>query len=280
MIRVAPLLPDRPADIGKVLDAGFRLWLKTLRPEMLVLLFIPALLQALPGLLQPLEIEPLISAARRGELDLPPLSAWMPALLVQAIAQLVTLFAASSLVLWQHAFATGAPVSLGTVWNRLLARAAVLPVVGLVVAVAVLMGALAALIGAVLVFVYLYFATYVVVLEPKCGPLAALARSIDLSQRQFWRISLVLTLPFAVQMALGSVTSTLALLSIVPTFISATDPLAVVAPLLTRTTWLTVPVVALTLPLWTAVGVVLFHDLKLRRDGADLLERILARKPA
>ncbi|MBR8741314.1 glycerophosphoryl diester phosphodiesterase membrane domain-containing protein [Nocardiopsis sp. MG754419] len=138
--------------------------------------------------------------------------------------------------------------------------------IGLLIA---LVGALAVAAPALWIWIRLYYAMPLVVLE-RVGPFQAMARSWRLSQGSWWRTLgywlLALVIVFAVQMILSTPVSMIA------AFIGLAAPGALWATVAAGaiTYVLTVLIYAITQPFVAGVNTLLYVDLRMRREGLDL----------
>lgn len=132
-----------------------------------------------------------------------------------------------------------------------------------------LLGAVAVALPALWIWIRLYFAMPMVVLE-RVGPFQAMARSWQLSRGSWWRTLgywlLTLLIVMVVQMVLSTP------VSLITGFIGATAPDAAWPMILAGavTYLLTVLIYAVTQPFVAGVNTLLYVDLRMRREGLDL----------
>ncbi len=245
---------DRPQGVGRVLDAGFRLF-RAGWGNALLLGFIAALLGLAPQL--------------AGELLTPDLRVGQSVVLLGAgviVLLLVNFIVIGALIAHLAAVARGQPIGLGVALRTGLRRLFSFSFSVLFYLLAVLVGMLLFLVPGIILSVSLMLAMCAVIIDGD-GPVAAVRRSHRLVWGSWWRTAAVLGVAFALFMI----------------FTLGFQSLAAVAALsagagLSELTLLMAVVSSLGnvvgLPLFDAVAVALYHDLKLRREGADLTERL------
>jgi hypothetical protein len=102
------------------------------------------------------------------------------------------------------------------------------------------------------------------------GPVASLARSWQLTSGSFWRLSAIYTVGLIVLMVVYLLVAAVA--AVLAGILGRGD-VAVVAA---TTSVVVVAVGALVTPFYTAMGLAVFGDLTVRKEGADLEQRISA----
>jgi len=250
--------PSSPQPIGQVLDTAFRL-------------FQVSLVKCLPyGLLtmmagQLASIYSLAAGkpiARFGGGD--PL--WW---VLYAVGVLASLFLWSAMLLRQVGVVTQKPTRLGEELLAALRRMPALVVLAILGTLAVAVGLVLLVIPGLYLTTALIPAWPAVVLERR-GPLAAMRYSLQLTLGHWWRMSLVLTVAFVVTAVFYI--AVFVLLGMVLPLVGAND----VAMFTASSVIVVVALGALGAPFWGAIVLAMGGDLKLRREGLDLEQRLAA----
>jgi len=264
---MSAILPTTPETISRLLDTSFRLYFRTLKVCFLIGL-IPALLQALPYVMLPV-----LSTGNPDDIAWTALA--IGGLGAVLVAILVALVWYAAMIDYIGMTGRGYEQTIGqSLWRgfRRLPRT-----IGgaFLVGVAMVVGLLALLVGAVYVVIVFYFFMYAMMLEGS-GVIASLKRSFNLVKGNFWRVSVILLVPFAIQMALSGVVSMVMMgFMLVPLLAGGEAPSdSAVLEMQIGMQLLNAPITALAMPMWIAVGVTMFNDLVVRAEGGDLLARI------
>ena len=269
--------PASPQLIGGVLDNAFRL----LKASFTQVVGLAVVASATSGIWR--LFDDTLDDLLAGQFD--PEAVSLGNLAPMLIAGLVGLYFNLSAAARMSAVAINRPVSIAEALRRALLRfpallVCVLAFVLLFIApfmlAAVLVAAigvagmvgLLALVPALVLLVYLYLASFLVV-TANIGGVAALRRSFSLVRHNFWRATVVLTIGsivlFAATMMIGMVGLAVAALA------GFGNVSVDVAAYLVETAG-----GAVTVPFWIALSLALLRDLELRREGEDLAARIRA----
>jgi len=275
-----PYPPQRQLSVGEVLDLSFRIYRAT---AVKCLLF--AALGVLAGQLAS------IYAALKGRTLVKGQDSWQ-ALLAQFldptmvalyfIGLVVTIIFYAAVLLRQRAILSGAAVGgeVAAALRRVPALVA-LAVLIFVVCVACclpaavsggtlrLLLAVAALIALSYVVVAVSCAQTILLVDD-AGPVVSLRRSWRLTAGNFWRLSLIYTVAVAILIALYAV------VGIVAGFLAALLGSGDVAMVTAFTEVVAVALGALATPFYGALALAVLADLKVRKEGADLAQRLSA----
>lgn len=260
------LYPQSPQSVGRVLDAGFRLFRASFRSVLVLSMTLSTLIN-LPQVAQ-LMGSPEQGSTASESLALAFVLVCVPLYLAGYMGMMVAL----------DAVARGAPVpgfkdcfSAGL--NRLLTGVGAMALY----VVILLFGFLLLVIPGLVLMISMGFSLILIVLERR-GAVESLRASHALVWGHWWRTAAVLTvgglLYYLPSLLVGGVLGfVLAVADGNPVVEGAAeiDPLVMAGVLATQ-----ILVAGLMLPLLNAVTLVQFHDLKLRRSGSDLLARASA----
>lgn len=254
--------PSSPLSIGGILDDGFRLFKFALRP-LFALAFLTALAQNMPNVLVGSTIDPETGASSSPIL-----------LLVTTLGSIILFFALfCALVVRVDDLANGRDGSLGKAFGIGLRRAAPMFLMGCCGALAIGGGLILLVVPGLILAVTLSQGAYVMILEGK-GPIQSLRDSHNLVWGYFWRTATVMTIAAVIGFAfllLSGFATGLLLLPMVD------DPEAQMGMgLLVTSTLMSSLLTAVFLPLSYCLFYSVYRDLKLRREGQDLVERIEA----
>ena len=275
-----PYPPQRQLSVGEVLDLSFRIYRVTL---------VRCLLYATCGVIggQLAGIYALLKGRTlgRGEGAVEGMLAQLrdsTFVSLYVFGLLLTLIAYAAVVLRQYAIITDG--STGSELGAALRRTPAL--IGLIVLVAlgviacflpagVTGGALRVLllIAAVVVLCYALVAiscAQTILLVDGAGPAASLARSWRLTSGSFWRLSLIYTVALIVLLALYAV------IAAVAGFLAALFAHGDVAMVTAFAQVIGIILGALATPFYGALALAVLADLKVRKEGADLAQRISA----
>jgi len=242
---------DAPQSIGGVLDDGFRLYRASL-PQVFLLVAVGVLAGQIPGLMV------------QSSGTVPSLS--MSLLLSVLLSMLVSVLFYGAAIGRMHAVARQQAMSLGDALSFGARRMLPLLAFSLLYGVIIAVGLLLLIVPGVLFGVSLMFGAYVVLLDGK-GPVASLAISHNLVWGSWWRTLVIVSVGSVIMMA-GYL-----LVGFAAGFAVAYggEP----GVLLTLIEFGLLPLLgALVGPLFYALMLATYYDLKLRRSGADLEQRL------
>ncbi len=251
--------PTEPLSIGGVLDDGFNL-LKACFVKALILGAILSVLTNIPSVLMQM-------SAEQGDVGA---AAALGFLFVASILVGVILYGA--LISLVSDIADGKNPTLGDACRVGLSRYFAVLGCMLLFVLIILLGYIALIIPGVILTVSLLFSNYLVVTD-RMGIIEALKQSHQLVWGHWWRTTIILTILAFILMV---VYLFVGILSGVGVFFSA-DENDVSASALSFVNLVVVPLLsAVVTPITYAFGVAIFNDLKLRKRGADLEQRIEA----
>ena len=251
-------LPNEPQTIGRVLDQGFRLYatgLKRVLP-LTVIIGLTGLLfglyttsfQTNPGAIQP--------GPGFG--------------LAVIVYMLTTLWLWTAVILRYDSVAGGLPRSVGQALGRGLAKLLPVAVASVVYFVALIVGTLLLIVPGIILSLSLLFFIYAIALD-NAGPMSGLSRSHKLVWGNWWRTAAAIAVPYVIVFAL-----TLAVqLPMMLPMAAGGDPQSFLI-------WTRIGEALVNIfiaPMSAAFGLVIYHDLKLRKQGADLESRMAAGEP-
>lgn len=248
--------PTAPLSIGGVLDHGFRL-MRACFTGVIGLAFLSAIVNAIPGLIVP---QPDLTAN-------PSLPASFIAFSLVAVLFGVVLYGAilaridAVVKSTQLSFMDSIGVGMRRFFPILFCF--------ILYSLAVTLGFLALIVPAVILMLSLGMGPYLVVTD-NMGPLAALKESHRLIWGHWWRTAAIVTVIMFITLSayflVGTLTGVSAVMSNVDDLqginIAATVTMALLSAFIT--------------PLAYSFGMALLHDLKLRKEGSDLEDRIEA----
>jgi hypothetical protein len=255
----ASLAFRRPLGIGEVLDGGFQLFRASL------LKCIPyAAVAAAAGQL-PTAYDIASGRSLRAFASRDPL--WWT---IYVVATLVSLVMWSAVLLRQHRIATGQPLDAPSELRTALARlpAALGSAIGF--ALAVTLGLMLLLIPGLYLITALSMSAPVMLIERR-GPRAALAGSYRLVEGHWWRTTAIITASGIIVAVFYAVGGLIGAVAAVPLAGSAD---VVVVTAITSVLFLLLG--ALGVPLYSALMLATYSDLRVRREGSDLAQRIAA----
>jgi hypothetical protein len=249
----------RPYGIGEVLDAGFRLYQRSLRH---------CIAFAAAGVLA----EQLPSAyllARGRLLQSHPFAdpVWVSLWLVGTLASIAMW---SAVQLRQYAIATGQASDATAELRVALARLPATVLAGIATGLAICVGLVLLIVPGV------YFATALMMTGPavlieKLGPGQALSRSVQLVRGNWWRTTTILTVALLIVIVFYVLGGLVGFMLAVP-LAGGTDIVVVAA----MTSVVGLLIGALVVPLVVALLLATYVDLRVRRQGSDLEQRISA----
>ena len=262
--------PSQPQSIGGVLDIGFQVY-KTSLAQIWLICVVIAIGNLAPSVYMLLKLGSLSQATAPGEM-----AAYMKHLFtdpVYWVSYLVSMAISScamgAIYLKQDAIASDTDLGLGRALTLALRRTPALVLAAILFMIAVAIGCVLLIIPGLILMVSLMLFGAVVVLESR-GPAAGLLRSHKLVWGHWWRTTAVLTVAFiivgVIYAALGFVVAL-----ILPFVARGADPLIFT---LINSVVLNVVIQVLVLPFFLGLILSLYWDLRLRRDGGDLSERL------
>ncbi len=264
------ILAMQPQSIGKTLDAGFKLFFSGFK-RVFLLALVAAGIGVVPALMMS-GMPPAEDAA-----GIPP--GFTGKILGVALLAGVIYMVLNAAILYRLGLAGNPKQSSGSdslTGSLALGMKTFLPLLfGVILyAVAVVVGSILLIIPGLFLMVSLYLFWPAVVLE-RLGPVAALKRSHNLVKGNWWRTLTILSVPAFLIMIVY-----IAVAFVIGVFFAASITAgAEINPENLGQTQLVmqlleVPFKAAMIPLFAAVMVVLFHDLKLRKEGGDLEARL------
>lgn len=191
--------------------------------------------------------------------------------IIAMVGLVINMIFTLAVVVRMESVALGAKLNMGSA--ILTGTKKLIPVIlmGMLYALIVSAGFLLFLIPGIYLSVSMWLAMPAILFE-NCGPLAALKRSHQLVKGHWWRTATALSVPGLVMMALYvavAVAGGIWMAAQAP----AGNQQEIVATVGIVFAVFTIFVSALAIPLFFTVTLVVFHDLKLRKEGADLSSR-------
>lgn len=266
------MMSAEPRSIGGVLDDSIRLYRHTLK-ACLPIVFIGLLLATPPGIWITLHAKSLAPGDTSGVLGLftSPLF-WLLSLVSLVIYTLTY----GALIHQIDAMAHGRRLTLTQAIGLGVQRLPALLGVSILFGLAVLAGTVALLIPGVWLWGLLQFAVVATIVE-RSGVIASLATSRRLVTGNWWRANVVVFVAFVLMMvlvmvlgAIGGVIMAMSGLPVTSNSVGAEVATQVISGVVNLFTTSFFPCVLLAV----------FNDLKLRKDGTDLLNRVGALNPA
>lgn len=251
--------PTEPQSIGGVLDSGFKLFRASFR-QVVVLAMVAGFLGQLPSVMMTMMIA---SGGTPENSSL--LSTVMISLL---IVMLVSMVFFAAIVSRMHGAHAGREVSMGDAFG--MGFSCMLPLLGcmLLYGIAIGVGSILLLIPGIILSLSLMFGPYVLIIE-RGGVLESLKRSHSLVWGYWWRTSGIILIAFFIMMVAYVLVGIVAAIAIVM------EPDAIASPLYTLSEALVTALLGgLITPLFYAMTLSAYYDLRLRRQGEDLAERI------
>lgn len=257
--------PTQPQTIGGVLDTSFQLYKASL-PHVWLLCLLMTIGSMLPS------IYLVVKGVGFAASPLMMLSAFQDPqyLLANLVSLLVTLVTVGAMYLRTNAVGTDTPMGLGESVQISLGRLIVLFFTMMLLGAAVAIGLALLLIPGVILMVSLLLAFNLVLFERK-GPIDALTGSHSLVWGNWWRTSAILTVGIIVLMVIYFAMGMLIgiLMPIVGLRGEDTLMFAAISTLLIGGL-----VGLLVTPFYVALAVSIYWDLKLRKEGGDLVARV------
>ena len=281
-------LPSVPQDIGGVLDSGFKLFKAGWR-QVLALATVASAVMSAWRL-----VDNTFARLMEGNFEPQPLMGWTLVLL--PLCTLAGLYLNLGVIARLAALAGGRPISVREALRRALRRypsmlvcllligvLLILPGMALAIAFAafggagllagsgLLLFAGALAVGWTLLFMYWYFAFFLLITR-NIGGVAAMRASFGLVRGHWWRTTATILVAYCITLV------ALVLVGVVAAALGALAGLANISP-----DGLVFAVEAvgggITMPFMIAVSLVALNDLEVRRQGADLAVRIKAAQP-
>ena len=256
-------LPDAPLPLSGILDDGFKLFRASWK-QLLPVAIVASLLGAVPQLM--------ISGLRQvrpAEIPgLPTIGAG--AVLTFVVFVLLSVVSYAVVLAGTHQAARSETVSIGAALREGVSRSPALLGVMILVVLAVCIGMVLLFIPGLYLMIALYPAFLLPVVE-RLGPIASLTRSRALVKGAWWRTAGVLTVVGLILIALLLVISFLVGLAAIPFAVQGDIERATLGA-----TFVTALVTAPLLPLGYCMMYAVYTDLRLRKDGGDLVSRAVA----
>ena len=250
-------LPNEPQTVGQTLDTGFKLYFQSFKHVLLISAIMNGMWIITSFLYGPQQA---IDQQIAGD----DIAGLIAIIIVLALMYFVLQVAMIERI---HRFTQGDLGTLGDALNR--GKKLFLPMLGASIMnmLVIGIGMLLLVIPGIVLAIYMFLFPAALVIEGS-GPVQSLQRSMDLVKQNWWRCMLILTVVGTVYMILYSVVILALSLSIA---LSTPEDIAafalygdlagsVIATILT--------------PLLFSMVLVIFNDLKLRREGGDLEARI------
>ena len=264
--------PPRPQSVGEILDAGFRIFRATVL-KCLPYATVAVVASQLPNVYYLATGRAVLTAGKSVDVR------WLT---LYVVGYLIAMILWSAVLLRQYALATGHEAETGTELSTAVRRFPGMVLLGILTALAVgvwfvpgLALAGAARFGAMLLLAIP--ACYVVValscgwsvlLVTGRGAVASLIHSWRLTSGSFWRLSLIYTVAFVLLMVLYVASAVIA--AMVSALLAHGD-IAVVTAV---TAVLVVILNAVATPFYWALALAILGDLSVRKEGADLAQRL------
>lgn len=247
--------PSSPQPIGGVLDDGFKLYRASLS-RVLPLAFLATLAGQLPSLMLPVGTLPNLGIA------------YLATLLVSMIMSMVFF---GAVIGRMHAAAANRVMSLQDALGLAVRRLVPLAAAALLYTLILIAGLVLLLVPGIILGLSLMFSVYVVLLEGE-GPLAGLKTSHQLVWGNWWRTFVIVSVAMLVLMAAYMLVGFAVGFAVA--FGGGTEP---GGGLMRFLELVLLPVFGAVLtPLIYALILATYYDLKLRRSGADLEQRLAA----
>jgi hypothetical protein len=261
-----------PSSIGRVLDSGFRLFVASLKP-VLLLLAVTAIINVIMQYAMFQTMLPLQQFATEKEIA-QHMAAVMPQILVTSmIMWLVSIILYNAILSRVGAVANGDNSDLYDSLVTGIRKAIPVFVAAVLYALAISIGFVLLIIPGLILMVTLLFFQVLIVVDDE-GILASLKRSHNLVWGNYWRTTAVILVPFFIIYALIMV------VAIIAGSLGALSAPEVMHGQFQMTFGIVDIIIAvvsvLLVPLLDAVFVAQVNDLKLRKSGSDLEQRLNA----
>ncbi len=246
-----------PQSIGKTLDMGFKLYVSVFK-NVFLLCFLGMSIMSLPSVFMVFSgIEP--GGVPEGMLLIISIAIFL------ACVAFGCLFLLAILIKYA-ATAKGESIAMTDSIKKGLGY--IFPMIGIwfLYSIAIVVGMLLLVIPGIYLMVALMLAPYLIIIEDN-GVWASLKRSRQLIKGNWWRTTIIITVPVVIQMALAL--GIQVPLSIMAATMQGNQIVAIFIELGSN-----ILLNSITIPLTYAVMIVLYYDLKIRKEGDDLAARI------
>ncbi len=259
--------PSSPQSIGGVLDNGFKLFKESFS-QVVFLSFFGALIGSIPSIIMTRRAEAMTSDQPSPELVFGQI--FSPDLIGLFILSMIfSMVIIAAIFLRIDAVANGQENSLGEIFGQAIKRTPALIVCVILMTLFLGIGFLLLIIPGIILSVSLYTAIYFVVID-RSGPFAAIKQSHNLVWGNWWRTAAILSVLFIIAIVFFSIVGLVAGVFAMDVDEAGTIP--------TSPWWfdfLLIPAISAVLyPLFYAVPYAMWQDLKLRRKGSDLENRM------
>lgn len=270
--------PSRPQSVGEILDSAFRIFRATLG-KCLPYAIVAVIAPQLPNIYDLARGRSLLSGAVGHNAQ------WVT---LYVIGSLIALVLWSAVLLRQYALATGHAAEAGSELSTAVRRFPAMLLLGIVTGLAVLVWFVPALavqgaarLGAMLllaipasyVLVALSCGGTVLLLTGR-GPFASLSHSWRLTSGSFWRLTLIYSVAFVLLMVLYLASGLIA--GVLSVLLAHGD----IAVITAATTVLVIILSAIATPFYWALALAVLGDLSVRKEGADLAQRLSTPAPS
>ncbi len=251
--------PTEPQSIGGVLDSGFKLFRASFG-QVVGLAMLAGFIGQLPSVMVTLMI---------GGGSAPDNSSLLSVMLISLlIVMLISMVFFAAIVSRMHGAHVAREVSMGDAFN--MGFSCMLPLLGCVLlyGLAIGVGSMLLLIPGIILSLSLMFGPYILIIE-RGGVLDSLKRSHSLVWGYWWRTSGIILIAGFIMMVAYVLVGMVAAVAIVM------EPDTVLSPTYTLMEALVTALLSgLITPLFYAMTLAAYYDLRLRRQGEDLAERI------
>lgn len=270
-----PYPPQRPLSVGEILDLTFRIFRATVT-KCLLLAGLGVIASQIPNLYSLARGRGLLAQSFFSQLRDPLF--WV----MYVVGTILVLAFYAAVLLRQHALLTDRPIGgefrtgLGRAFHWLLLSLLIALACAVCWAPAWLFSGAARgawLVLALIPISYLFIASssaWVILIADGSGAAASFRRSWHLTSGSFWRLSAIYAVALIVLLVLYFLFGALA------AFLAALVGRRDVAVVAATTSVIVVALGALVTPYYTALGLAVFGDLSVRKEGADLAQRISA----
>jgi hypothetical protein len=270
-----PYPPQRPLSVGEILDLTFRIFRATLG-KCLLFAGLGVIASQIPNLYSLARGRGLLAQSFFGQLRDPLF--W----LMYVAGTILVLAFYAAVLLRQHAMLTDRPIGgefltgLGRAPRWLLLSLLVALACGACFLPAVVFSGAARWVLLTLMLIPISYvlvassSAWVILIVDRSGAVGSFQRSWHLTSGSFWRLSAIYSVALVVLLVLYFLLAALA------AFIAALVGRGDVAVVAATTSVIVVALGALVTPFYTALGLAVFGDLSVRKEGADLAQRISA----
>ncbi|HMN46419.1 MAG TPA: hypothetical protein PKE27_17710 [Povalibacter sp.] len=257
--------PTQPQTIGGVLDTTFQLYKGSIG-KVWILCLLGAIGGTLPSLYMVFggSANPADPLAALGMMSKP--GYW----LANLATIILSLWSMGAVYLKVHAIGTDTDMGLGEALTTGLRKVPLLFVTGVLFGIALAVGLVLLVIPGLILMVSLMLCFNLVLFEDK-GPIAALTGSHNLVWGNWWRTTAVLTVGLIIVMVIYVAVGVVLGVAIPLIGLGAGDPLMV--GLISGVIIGVLASVVLT-PFYVSMGIALYWDLKMRKEGGDLAARV------